>query len=197
MQSFFHPGDPYKKAAKEAQKGWEQAQAFQKPFWQQGLDQYPILSEQEQRLLNPSSLLNEWSQQYEMSPYAQDQLKRNQSQGLEAASAMGLMGSSGALENINAGAGQIMNKDREAFLSDLMQKYMQGIGLGKDIYNTGANTASNLGSQAQQQGQTMAGLKYGQAAAPGQLFGNLAGMGANALMNIGTGGFNNIPQYLL
>src|SRR6267154_4531791 len=166
INSFLNPEDAYVEAQREAEKGWNESKGFQKPFVEKGLEQYPGLSEALKKIMNPQEMQNDWSQSYEQSPFAQQMLNMNRDQGLEAASSMGLMGSSGALGNIQQGAGNIVSRDRQQFLHDLMQKYMSGIGLGSNIYNTGASTAGNLGSQAMTHGGNMAGLKYGEQAAP-------------------------------
>lgn len=206
LSSFFHPEKAYKKAGKEAQKGYDQsqnlfnqAQAYQQPFMQQGLDQYGRLNNAAGQLMNPEQLQSQWSQGYEQSPYAKQLLAMNQGNGLDAASQMGLMGSSAALNNIQQGAGGIVAQDRSNYMNDLMNKYMQGIGLGQNMYGIGAQTGSNMGNQAMAQGgnamthgQNMAGLKYGEQAAPGQLFGNILGGGLAMAANTfipGSGSF--------
>lgn len=188
VNSFLNPQNGYKDAQKETQKGWNQAQDYQKPYWQHGLDQYGNLNNAENSLMNPGELESKWSSGYETSPYAKDMLERNKNAGLDAASSMGLNGSSAALGNIQTGAGQIVNQDRQQYMNDLMQKYMQGIGIGQNIYGQGAATGGNLGNQAFNQGQNMAGLKYNETNAPGDMFGKLLGTGASLAGNYMTGG---------
>lgn len=188
LNSFLNPEEAYKKAEKPVKAGWEEAKGFQTPFLQQGIDQAGKLNTAENSLLNPGELQNQWSQGYETSPYAQSMLEQNKSQGLDAASSMGLMGSSGALNNIQRGAGDIVSKDRQQYMDDLMKKYMSGIGIGQDIYNTGANTGNTLGNEAMKNGENLAGLEYGQYAAPGAMFGKLAGGAADMAANYYTGG---------
>lgn len=181
--SIFHSGDPYKKAKRPVNEAWNQSQEFQKPYWQHGLDEYGNLNTAENRLLNPMELTNEWSKGYEESPFAKQLLQENQNQGMDAASSMGLMGSSAAINNIQQGAGKIMNADRREYLNDLMQKYMTGIGIGQNIYNTGANIGTNLGNQSMEHGRDLSGLEYGQQAAPtamlGKLMGSMVDLGTN------------------
>ena len=195
IQSFLHPENAFKDAEKQSQKGWDEAKGYQEPFMQHGLDQYGRLNDATGKLLDPAALQDEWSKNYETSPWAKRQLSANVNQGQEAASSMGLSGSSAAIGNIQTGAGDIMAKDRQAYMDDLMKKYMQGIGLGNNLYNTGAQTAANLGGQAMTQGENMAGLKYGEAAAPGKLFGRGVGAAMNYAVpgsgNTFTGGGNN------
>lgn len=194
INSFLNPQDAYKDAEDQIQKGWQQAQGYESPFVNQGQAQYGNLMGAEGALLNPAQLENQWTQQYQTSPYAQQMLQQNKAQGLDAASSMGLMGSSGALNNIQVGAGNIVNQDRQQFLNDLMQKYMTGVGIGQNIYGTGATAAGNLASGALQTGENMAGLKYGEEAAPGQMFGNLLGTGLNLGLNYATGGLSGMAS---
>jgi hypothetical protein len=188
LKSFFHPEDAYKKAQEAADQGYNEAQDYQRPIMQHGEDQYGDLNTARQRLMNPGALENEWAGGYEQSPYAKQLLQQNQTSGLDAASSMGLNGSSAAIGNIQQGAGQIVNADRRQYMEDLMKKYMTGIGLGEDIYGAGANAAGNMGNRAFEHGQSNAGLAYGKEAAPGELFGNLLHKGMDAGANYATGG---------
>jgi hypothetical protein len=141
LSSFFDPGEAWDRARKAEQEGYEKSQGYQQPYWQQGLDQYGRLNTATDKLMDPAALQNEWSKNYETSPYAQQLLKQNQASGLDTASAMGLNGSSAALGNIQQGAGNIVSQDRQQYMNDLMQKYMAGIGLGQNIYGIGAQSS--------------------------------------------------------
>lgn len=183
INSFLHPEKGYEKAAEESRRYWDEAKGYQMPYMQHGNEQYGNLMNAENALLNPEELQNKWAKGYEESPYAKMLLEENTGQGMDAASAMGLMGSSGALNNIQRGAGMITAADRRQYLQDLMEKYMKGVGIGENIYGIGANAAGNLSSGAQTMGQNMAGLAYGRQTAPGQLFGKLIGTAGTAAMN--------------
>jgi hypothetical protein len=165
-------GNAYDEARKQAMRGWMQSQGFQMPFLQHGMDQYGDLNTARQSLMNPEELQNKWAEGYETSPYAKRELEQNQQAGLEGASSMGLMGSSGALSNIQQGAGDIVQKDRQQYMNDLMQKYLSGIGLGQNLYGIGAQTGANLGQQANQQGVNMANIGYAQNMAPQNMMEN-------------------------
>lgn len=188
INSFLHPEDAYKDAENESNKSWQETQGYSKPWIDQGQAQYGRLNTATGDLLDPTGMENKWSTSYEKSPYAQQMLKENQGAGLDAASSMGLMGSSAAVNNIQTGAHNIVNQDRQQYMNDLMQKYMAGIGLGQNMYGTGANMAGTMAGLSNQHGDTMAGLKYGESAAPGALFGKFAGMAADAGLNYATGG---------
>lgn len=187
LRSFFSPEEGYEAASRRAQQGWQEAKGYQEPFYKHGLDEYGRLNSAIQSLLNPEQLQSQWSMGYETSPMAKRLLDLSREQGLESASSMGLMGSSGALRNLQLGAGDIVAKDRQQYLQDLMNKYLAGLGLSQGIYNTGASTGSELGRQAIGIGETLGGLDYGKARAPGQLLENLLKAGITGY-SMGAGG---------
>lgn len=180
VDSFLNPQRGYEAGEDALGKGWDEAKSYQLPFQGLGLQQYPQIQAAIQKLLNPGALENEWASSYEASPFAKRDLEMNREQGLDAASSMGLMGSSGAINNIQRGAGDIVSKDRTQFMQDLMQKFLSGLGLSHDIFNTGASAGTNLGNQALGMGENMAGLEYGKQNSPGNLLENLIKTGASA-----------------
>jgi hypothetical protein len=188
ISSFLHPEQGYKDAQKEFEKKWQQAQGFQQPYNTAGQEQVGRLNTAENNLLDPSSLLSDWMQKYQVSPYAQKSMQNAKESGLGAASSMGLLGSSAALNNIQNSSSDIMNADRTQFLNDLMQKYMTGIGIGQNMYGVGASTAANLGNQAVNVGGNTGSMAYGQANAPGNLLKDLLAMGAKGYMASQMGG---------
>ena len=188
FNSMMHPEEGYEAAAKKMQQFWQQAMGFQQPYNQAGLGQLPTLTSAEGALLNPAALLKQWMGQYEMSPYAQKSLGNAKEAGLDAASTMGLMGSSSALGNIQQSASDIMNADRQNFLNDLMQKYMTGIGIGQDIYGRGAGMAAELGKEALGVGENLGQAAYGAKNAPGDVLRNLLSMAGKMAMQNQIGG---------
>lgn len=178
LSSFLHPGRAYKKAADQMSQYYNQAQGYMQPYSQQGQEAYGSLQGAMQSLLNPQQLQSDWAQGYEASPYARMMQEEATNQGLNAASAMGLMGSSPALQAIQRGTSMITAQDRDNYLNSLMQKYLSGAGIAQNIYGQGAGMAGQMGQNAMAQGQNMGQMAYGQQAAGGQLFGNLLGMGA-------------------
>lgn len=180
LDSMLNPDRGYKAAADEMQKMWQQSQAFQQPFMNAGTAQLPQLTSAENQLLNPSDLLAKWMQSYSMSPFAQTSMTNAKNAGLDAASSMGLMGSSPALKNIQQSSSDIMNADRQQFLNDLMQKFMTGIGVGQNIYGLGAQTAGNLGTQGIQVGENLGQAAFGQKNAPGDMLMKLLAIAGNA-----------------
>lgn len=162
VSSFIDPSKSYRNSAREIKKGYNEAQGYLKPYNQAGTDQISRLTGAEDKLMDPSALQNEWAKGYEMSPYAQQLQDQAMNSGLEGAGSMGLLGSSAALNTLQQGSSNIMQRDREKYMNDLMQKYLSGIGIGQGIYNTGANSGSQLGQNAMTQGQNLAGLKFGE-----------------------------------
>jgi hypothetical protein len=133
-------------------------------------------------------LQNDWMSKYDTSPYAQRVMEMEKQKALEAASSMGLMGSSGALSNIQQGSADIQSKDRQQFLNNLMQQYMSGLGLSSNLYNTGAGVSSNLAGLGSQYGQNNASLEFNKINAPGDLFGKLIGTAIGIGTGMGGGG---------
>lgn len=180
FHKYLHPEEAYDEAGRREQQGWNEAKGYETPYWQHGMDQYGDLNTARKKLMDPAALQNEWSKNYETSPYAKRMLDVNSQQGQEAAASMGLGGSSAAVSNIQRGAGDIVARDRQQYMNDLMQKYMSGIGLGQGMYNTGANMGATLGGQSMRHGENQAGLGYGASASQGQLFENIMKMIASA-----------------
>ena len=188
LSEFLHPGRGYKAGQKELEKYYNQAQGFQQPYIQQGQEAYGGLSEAMKNLLNPQALQDKWASGYQESQAAKNAEQMAQERGLNAASSMGLMGSSPALSAIQGGTSRIASDDRQQYLNDLMQKYLSGAGLAQGIYGTGAGAAGQASGQAMNMGQNAAGLQYGQHSAGGNMLNNLIGMGAG----IASGGLFNM-----
>jgi len=185
FSSFMHPGKPYQQAGETERGYFNQGQQQLSPYIQQGQQAGQGLNDMYSKLMNPGQLQDEWSKGYETSPYAQQLQQQAQTGGMDAASAMGLGGSSAALSNIQHGSSNIMQADRQNYMKDMMDKYLAGMGLGQNMYGIGAGAAGQSANMNQQMGQDQANLKYNQQAAGGNmlsgLFGGLAGLGGAAL----------------
>ncbi len=191
FSSFFHPERGYDEAQKMMEKYFNMAKGYQEPFINQGQSQYGNLMGAENQLLHPETLLNDWMSKYSTSPYAKQSMQTARDEGLQGASSQGLLGSSAALNNIETSGSNIMNKDRQQFLQDMMQKFLSGIGISENIYGTGASMAGNFGNQAGQFGAGMGDLAMNKANAPGNLLSRLIQMamqGAGAMGGGGMGG---------
>lgn len=190
FSSFMHPEKGYKKAQQQYDKYYAQGQGALSPYMEQGQSAYGPLSGAMNSLLNPQQLQNEWLDSYSTSPYAQGLMNQAQTQGLDAASSMGLMGSSPALQAMQQGTTNIYNADRQNYMDDLMQKYLSGSQLAQGLYGSGLNAAGQYGQNAMNMGNNSAQMAFGQQNAPGSMFNDLlktAGMAFGGGMGGGGG----------
>jgi hypothetical protein len=181
INSMLHPERGYKDAEDTVNQSWGEAKGYMDPYNQAGKNALPGLQGATDKLLDPTALQGEWMKSYETSPWAKDEMARSQTQGLDAASAMGLSGSSAGLENIQRTGSSIVNADRQNYLNDLMQKYQLGVGSAQNIFGTGAGMAQSMGHGALQTGENAAAMRYGQKNAPGEMYSKLLGMAAGAV----------------
>jgi len=188
LSSFLHPERGYEKAQEDLNKYYNEAQGYQQPYNQNGQDAYGNLKGILGNLSNPQEFMNTLMQGYQTSDYAKNVMGQAQEHGLDAASSMGLMGSSPALSAIQQGTSNIGNADRQQYLQNIMNMYGQAIGLGENIYGVGANAAGQQGQNAMTQGQNSAGLTFGKTNAPGETFGKLLKMGVKGVGSYLTGG---------
>jgi hypothetical protein len=199
LSSFLHPERGYQKGQEQLDKYYQQGQGYLQPYNQFGQNAYGNINEAMQALLNPEALQSKWAQGYEESPAAKQLEGMAQEHGLNAARSMGLMGSTPALQAIQAGTSQIGANDRQQYLDNLMQKYLAGIGIGQDIFGKGASAAGQMSNNANQMGQNSAQMKFGEQNAPGNMFSKLLEGAASFATPIGQGwgmnklGLNNSP----
>lgn len=177
LSSFLHPGKGYEKGQEQLDKYYNQSQGYLNPYNQQGQQQYGNLNDIIKNLMDPTALNKKWIDSYSESPQALQAEKMAQEHGLNAASSMGLMGSNTALNATQAGTTQIGLEDRQNYLNDLMNKYMQSAGLAQGIYGTGANAAGQMSNNANQMGQNSAEMAYGKQNAGGNMLSGLIGQG--------------------
>lgn len=195
FSSFLHPERGYKKGQEQLDKYYNMAQQQYQPFVNQGQQAYGHLTGAMENLLNPTQLYQDWMGSYQMSPQAQFEQNRAQESGLRAANAMGLGGSSPALQAIQAGTNEIGANDQQRYFDRLLAPYLQGASLAQGIYGQGANMAGQMGQNAMNMGGESANMAYGQANAPGQLFGSLLGTAANlGGAYMGMQGMNNLAN---
>lgn len=186
FSELLHPGRAYGQAQTVEEEHFNKGQGFRQPYINRGETAGANLETMFQKLMNPGELTNEWSKGYETSPYAKQLQQEAQTGGLDAASAMGLGGSSAALSNIQKGSADIMQKDRQQYMNDMMQKYMAAMGLGQNLYGTGANMSSDAAQGEQTLGQDTAGLTYGKNSAGRNILMKLLGGGAGLLGGLGS-----------
>jgi hypothetical protein len=181
LSSFLHPEKSYEEAQKELENYYNKGQGYLNPYNQNGQDAYGGYKGAMDKLLNPAALEDEWSKNYKESDLAKQNEAMATQHGLNAAQQLGLGGSTPALQAIQSGTSGIVAQDRQKYLDDLMQKYMQGIGIGKDIYGTGANAAGKESENAVNMGTNSAQNTFNQNNAQGDLIGKLLGGGIGLL----------------
>ena len=187
ISSFFNPQRGYENAGKQSEKYYVDAQGRLQPIVNQGQAQYDPLNKQATALANPVDLQNQWASAYQESPQAKQLQEQARTSGLDAASSMGLLGSSPALQNIQTTSSNILQGDRQSFLNDLMQKYMQSIGIRQNIYGAGAGAASEQSQNAMNQGVNAGQAAYGATNAGGELVGHLINTAAQVAGNYAGG----------
>jgi hypothetical protein len=175
LSSWLHPERGYKAGQEQLDKYYNEAQNSYNPYMQNGQNAGNNLNDYMNQFMDPQALQDKWSQGYETSGAAKDAMGMAQQNGLDAASSMGLMGSSAGLQALQAGTSQIQNADKQQYLDDLMKKYMAGADIAGNMYGTGANAANQFGQNAMNQGQNSAQMQFGQKNAGGSTFGNLLG----------------------
>lgn len=189
LSSYLHPERGYQAGQDQLNNYYNQGQGFQQPYNQNGQNQTNMLNDYINSLHDPKKLQDEWSKGYTESEQAKNTQAMAKEHGLDAASSMGLMGSSPALGAIQAGTTQIGLDDRQNYLNDLMQKYMGGAGISQGVYNTGAGAAGQMNTNAQNMGANSAGMQFGKTNAPGQMFGQTVGALGKGAMDWMTGGY--------
>ncbi len=175
LSSFLNPGKGYEKGQEQLDKYYNQSQGYLNPYNENGQQQYGNLQEYINNFMHPEKLQDEWVKNYKESESAKNAEGMAKEHGLDAASSMGLMGSSPALGAIQAGTTQIGLDDRQNYLDNLMEKYKAGAGLSQGIYGQGANAAGQQSQNANQMGQNSAQMSFGQQNAGGDTLGRLLG----------------------
>lgn len=191
FKSFMHPEKGYQKAQEQLDQYYNQGQQYLQPYNQQGQEQYGNLSGAVNNLLNPSSLMDRWMQDYKQSEQSKIAQARAMESGNNAASAMGMVGSTPALQAMQAGASEIGAQDEQRYIERLIQQYLQGANLAQGIYGQGANTTGAMSNNAANMGQNSAQMAYGRQNAPGQMFNDLLKTGAYAYTGGTSGGGSN------
>jgi hypothetical protein len=190
LSSFLHPERGYEKGQEQLDKYYGQAQGFLNPYNQHGEEQYGNLMQMIQKLMNPQGLQDEWIKNYKESEAAKNLESRATQQGLDSASSMGLLGSTPALQAIQAGTAEIGAADRQNYLNDLMEKYKTAAGLSQGIYGTGANAAGAQAGNAMNMGTNSANMAYGRENSGGNMLEGLLGMGGSILGGALSGGWS-------
>jgi hypothetical protein len=188
INSCLHPEQGYEAAIQKLQEFFKQAQGYNQPTFNQGQSQFGRLNDQANQLNDPAAFEAKLDNSYNTSPRAKQDIAEANASGLDAASSMGLLGSSAALSNIQKGASNIMEGDRADYIKNLMQNYLSSVGIGQNLYGIGANAGNALSQNAMTEGENEAGLKGAAVNAPGAQLGKLFGGAADLGINYFTGG---------
>lgn len=188
FSSFLHPERGYNNAIDVLKQFYNEGKGFQQPYNQNGINQGIVQTGLIDELTNPQTLRDKWEKGYTESEAGKNMENLATQHGVNAASSLGLGGSNTALNAIQSGKSQIAAQDKQNYLNDLMEKYKTGAGLSQNVYNTGAQTAGQMGQNANNVGQNVAGLTYGATNSPGDTFGKIGGSGIKLLIDYLTGG---------
>lgn len=191
FSSWVHPGRAYDKGIEQAKQYYNQAQGYQQPYNDAGINQTGNLNNYINTLMNPQELYDKWSTGYNESDAAKQTEAMASQHGLDAASSMGIMGSTPVLQAIQSGTSGIVAQDKQQYLNDLMDKYKTGIGVSQGMYNTGANTAGQMSNTASNMGNTMSQAASQREQAAGNMFGQSAGMITKLIADYLTGGMGS------
>lgn len=181
LSSFMHPGRAYQKEQEQLDKYYNEAQGQLNPFINNASGAFVNMNNAQNALMNPQYLLDLFNKGYNESDVAKQSEAMAGQHGLNAASSMGIMGSTPALSAIQSGTAGIAAQDKQNYLNDMMQKYMQGVGINQNIYGTGAQAAGQGSQNAMQMGDWSNTNAANRQSAGGRLFGGLLGTGATLL----------------
>lgn len=175
FSSFMHPERGYEDAQEELKKSYAEGQAYLQPYNKAGQEALGPLTGAMNNLLNPSSLMDQFMNQYRQSDASKFAQGRAKESGLNAASSMGLMGSTPALQALQYGQSEIGAQDEQRFIERMIQQYLSGAGIAQNIYGQGAQTAGQMGNNAMGFGGANADMAFGKRNAPGKMFGDILG----------------------
>ncbi len=177
LSQLFHPGRGYDKAKQDTQDAYNKANGRLDTYSQGGADANDKLNKLFEALSNPGKLTDEWGKGYKESDYAKQLGQSSIDKGLNAAGSMGLMGSSAALNNIQEEGSDIVAKDRQNYMNDMMTKYLASLGIATNQFNTGADAAGKQSQNDMTQGTTNANLDFGKYnAGPNMITGGMSAL---------------------
>ncbi len=157
---FGHSDKPFDKA-EQAYKQWNtQAQGHQAPYDSAGRAAIPAYQQWLQTQQNPTQFINDTMNQYQESPYARFLQQQSINAGENEASALGLLGSTPMMQQLQQNAHNISSADQNQWLQNVLginQQYGQG---QQNLMNQGQNSANTLSNLANQMGQRMGDAEY-------------------------------------
>lgn len=183
LGSFLDPGDPYAQARDTYKRNIDDADQFQKPFFEAGTRAIPRYEDYLSQFEDPEAYLSHIMGGYSESPYAQNLRQNMMRSAKNTGSATGLGGSTAMNKFIMNQAGKISSGDMQQYLSNIL-----GIGgqYGEGQLNLmrGGQKSGNILSDLRRQiAENLAGLDYKKGAVRQEFIGNILG-GYQ-------GGFNN------
>lgn len=166
---------PYDAAREQLGAGWQQAQQYQTPYWQAGVNALPGINNWLSNMQNPSGYINDLMGQYQQSPWAKFQTQQGTRAANNSASANGLIGST-PLAQANADyAQQISSQDMQSWLGNVLginNMYGQG---QFNLANMGQNSANSLTKYLGDYSKAQAEMAAAQAQAQSNDFWNTIG----------------------
>lgn len=176
---FGNSGQPYSDAAKQYQQWANQAATTQQPFLQGGKVGLGNFQQWLSGMKNPSDFINNLMTEYHESPWAHYQQQQALRAGQNAASALGLSGSTPFAQQLQQTSTNISNQDLNQWLQNVLGINTQyGTG-NQSLMNQGASSANALTNLYNMMGQNLGELAYGQRAGQNQDFWNMLGGGLN------------------
>lgn len=159
---FGNAGKPYQDASKEYNKYFQGAQAYQNPFFQNGINGANNYQNWLGGQQDPGAFINKLMGGYQESPFAHNLQQQSMRAGQNAASANGTLGSTPFQQQAQQNAGQIASADQNQWLQNALginTQYGQG---QNNIMNSGQNAANSLSQLFSQAGQDQSQFKYNQ-----------------------------------
>jgi len=167
--------DPYKAGMDQYKKYAQQGINVQQPFYnagQQGMGNYQNWLQQMQ---NPSQFINNTMNQYQQSPWAQNEQQQAMNMGNNYASANGLSGSTPMAQQMQQNASNISSQDMQNWLGNVLginSQYGQG---QQNLMGVGQNAANQISGMYGNMANAMGSGAYGSAANQNNSWGNILG----------------------
>lgn len=183
-------GGGQKAAGKALGEGYQQAEQYQKPFYEGGTKAFDKLQTGYGEMEDPNAFYNKIGSQYEPSSNFQFQLKKIMDVINNNAIKTGRLGSDSQDRDIADYTHEMLGTDFQTFLQNILGINNNYLGGEEKIANYGVNAGNNLGNLKIGQGQAKAQEKMGEAAGYKGLMTTLI----NTAANIATGGMSGVAQ---
>lgn len=159
---FGNSGAPYAEAGRAYQPFYQEAQKFQNPFYNAGVNNINRFQNWLEGMGNPSDFINRLMGNYQQSPYAKNLQQEAMRAGTNAASASGLIGSTPFAQQLQQNAANISSQDMNQWLQNVLGINTQyGAGLA-GLLSGGQHAGDILSQLAEGGGRVAGGSAYGQ-----------------------------------